>query len=581
MSRSHLWVLLCIAVLALLPLLSLWGHPDSFLGHPESELPVKIWGHVTFSENGIFGGVVDQVSFPHPGPLNNPDPLGSLFFLFLRPLFGISGAYNSLIVLQLALTMGSTWLLARDWLRDDRAAFTSAVAFAFAPLLISYGIASSIIDILHVWPYPLAIWAAVRACRSGHRSEGIAAGVLGGLGFVTCPYNAVVFVVGLSPLALWAFFEHRKGQFRISAGMLAILGGSALLIAGPYALWMRSLMVADASQMSEVMVASTRHYWPYPYLMPGNDRFYSTLSDYFLLGKNSLILRSAGSRFFRSVGPGYAVFCLTFLALGLRHRRGPELRPWLGVTLVSVLASTGPYLLLTNDIGLPFPGNPFWLLPHWLVPGAAQILEPFRYGLPAALGFAMLAGVGTTACMDHLGRWFGLLAPGLLLLGLGTVEPVPTPLPVAEYGQEPTLREIIRNLPPGGIIRLPYYDEGTSRFCRRHFYEQLKHGRPIPDQAAGFPSSYMIENRFLLALLLAERADGFKPLYSHFSTPPTAGTPSERALARAQLVADGFVAIIVDPENYANEPAREEARALLREIGEAQEVGRFQYWRLK
>jgi hypothetical protein len=164
-----------------------------------------------------------------------------------------------------------------------------------------------------------------------------------------------------------------------------------------------------------------------------------------------------------------------------------------------------------------------------------------------------------------------------------TIEPVPTPFPVAELGQEPTLRHIVTTLPPGGLIRLPYYDQGTSRFCRHHFYEQLMHGRPIVDQVAGFPSTYMLQNHLLTALLIAEHSDGFKTLIDQYpaNAQPVSGTPEERAKARQQLVADGFVAIILEPGSYSNDNAREEAHTFLREFGEPEESGKFEVWRLK
>jgi hypothetical protein len=533
--------------------------------------------------------VVDGVAFPNPGPLNNPDPLGTLLVGPLEGLIGLSASYNALILVQLTLTLACTWLLARQWLDDGRAALASAVAFGFCPLLLTYGVSSSVIDILNVWQYPLALYLLVEAWKKRDPRRAMAAGVVGGVAFVACPYNAVLFLPGLAPLGIYGLVHLWKPRGRVRPSLLgltrtdlswkilAFSAAAAALVAGAYGMWMRGLMAAPESQMSEALVSSTRHIWPYPFLMPGNDRYFSALSDYLLLGKNSLVLRNMGSRFFRSVGPGYGVLGLGLAALGLEHRRREEMRPWIGVAALSMLASAGPYLVVADGVSLPVPANIFWLLPHWLSPGASLVLEPFRYGLPAALGFAMIAGFGSLALMNRIGRWVGWVVPFVVLLGLILVEPVPTPLPVAEFPPVTVLQGISQELPPGAVIRLPYYDQGTARFRRIHFYEQLAHGRSIPDQAAGFPSAYMLQNAYLAALLRAEHADGLKTLLDP-AAPPT--TPEQRNEARLQLSKDGFVAIIVDPSRYANAEATQEALALLQEMGQPEEQGDYLWWRL-
>jgi hypothetical protein len=520
--------------------------------------------HETFARIGIFGGFVQESGFPAGGMLNNPDPVGALVTALLQPWVGRASAYNALILLQLGLNVVAARALAREIVGTRIAAWTAAIAYGWSPLALSYGVSSAVTDTLNLWPYPLTILFALRGVRQRSWISGGLAGGIAGLGFISCPYNAVLFGIGLIPLLFWkpvagASWRPILPSFLLAAGVLV----------GAYAGWMSHLMADSSSQMSQQLVDSTRHHWPYPYLQPGGvDRYYSTLSDYVLLGKNSVILRNTGSSFFRSVGPGYGVLSLCVLALTLRHRRVAGQKYWSACVAFSVAASTGPYFAVADGWALPWPANPAWLLPHWIVPGASLLLEPFRYGLPASLGFAMVAAIGTAALMDHFGRWCGYLIPMLLGLELWTLGPFPFPSTVPQ-DSSPLVAALAR-LPDGAILRFPYYFRGTSRFCRWHFYEQLLHRRPIADQPAGFPSQYLLENAFTFALLQAEHADVL-PLVGAENGSLEDGIRNLRA--------DGFVALVVDPDRYSSRATREEAAQILRYLPDPDEVDGYEVYR--
>lgn len=577
-SRRLFAAIAFVIALAATPAVSLIGHPGAFLADHRGELPVKLWVHETFAREGIFGTVVRDVSWPNPGPLNNPDPVGTVITKLGGPILGRAGAYNLLVELQLLAAGFAAFALALDLVGDALAAVTAAAVFGLAPLVLTYCVGGSVTDVLNLWPYPLIFRHGLRAMRGNGRQQWIDAAIAGsfaGIGFISCPYNAVIFVAGSAPAIVWAAARWRAvdplvrradGTGRPWWFVLFAMGISAAAVAGAYVLQMRWLMGSAESQMSDATVAATRHAWPYDYLKPGLvDRYFCTLADFLVVGKEQIIVRDIGSRFIRAEGPGWVVFALVLCGVFLRRRRGVAHGLWLGIAGFSLLAATGPFLPVTDSLAAPWPCNPAWLAIQWLVPGGNLILEPFRYALVVSFALAIPAAFGTLQLMERVGRWVGVAAPLLIVADLAVLSPVPFPMPVAEPLVEKGYRTIIASFPPGALVMLPYYERGTTRLRRIHFWQQLLHRRPIADQVAGFLPDYLLQNGLTAAVIgmegsAAQRALGItKPV----STPPSADVLA----GGAALAADGFVAIIVEPEGYSDVPVLERVRDALAPLG--------------
>ena len=68
---------------------------------PLSELPVKLWVYDAFSEPGLFfGGVVESICWPAPGPLNNADLLGTLVVGGLGGTIGVALGLAGAVALE-------------------------------------------------------------------------------------------------------------------------------------------------------------------------------------------------------------------------------------------------------------------------------------------------------------------------------------------------------------------------------------------------------------------------------------------------------------------------------------------------
>jgi len=558
--------------MAALPALSLVGHPGAFLADPHSELPVKLWTFETFRGLGLLGGQVDVLGYPNTGLINNPDPLGTLLVGLTGGLLGLPRAYNLLVLLQLYLAMLATWALARDLLRDELAALTAAVVFALTPLVLVYPLLCAVTDVLNLWPYPLAVMFALRALRRPGWRDGLLGGGFAGLGFVTCPYNFVIFSALGVPLLLASLLARRRGLVpaqdpsadpgsqRWYRALLALLIG--LVVAGGwYALWMKILMASPSSQVSEELVAATRHSPPYRMLHPSDlKRYTAFLSDYLAVGKQEIIVRDVVSRFYRAFSPGFLAMglCLVGFA-GLKGRRAAAAL-WIGLALFFAVASTGPFLPWDARWSFDSALNPAWLLLHQLHPGGDLILEPLRYGFVVALCLAVGASIGVLVLSRWIGRWVGWLIPVLVVAEVAWLSPVPVPLPVAEPQLSAAYERLDEVLPPGPIIELPYFEVGSQRFDRVHLLHQLVHGRPIADEIVGFPPRYLVENQYLAQLVAAEKP--FGELVIRVTRPRRVNQDRER------LAADGFVGIVVDPAGFDGEERARRVLALLNLVAE-------------
>ena len=565
--------LLLLALAAGLPALSLLGHPGAFLAGPHSEVCVKLFLFDAFRGARLLGGVMDGIGFPNTGMLNNPDPLGTAVFQLLQPLCGDAWAWNLLVIGQIWATMAATWLLARELCGDRWAAVTAALGFGLTPLLLVYPLLSGVPEILHLWPYPLALRAGLRALSRPGWRDGLAAGAWAGVGVVTCPYDAVVFGALAFPLLLWLPVAGRQGlvpsadpgasvagpRQLLRALLGAALGG--LATAGWYVVWMKLLMSGPDSQISADLVEGTRHLPPYRLLHPSEIKRYTAfLGEYFATGAQALVVRDMVSRFYRAFSPGFSLMALALAGVLLARGRRRAALAWPLAAVFAMLASTGPFLPWSAGSCLDGPTNPFWLALYHLLPGAKLLLEPLRYGFAAALALALAASVGVALLARRLGGWVAAVAPALFLAELLLLSPVPVPLPVASLRVSDAYARLDEVLPPGPILDLPYFDRGTQRFQRMHMLQQLVHRRPIPDEVVGFPPRYLVENQFTATLLATEKPYG--ALVVRVVDP--SAVPSDRA----RLARDGFVGIVVDPSGFDSPARAERVLAQLAPLGD-------------
>ena len=400
MSRPSLPLVAGVVLTGLVPLASLLAGEGQVLGDPLGEVPVKLWLVETFAEVGLFGGAVDSIAFPRGGVLNNPDPLGTLVTALLRPVVGRAAAWNLLLAAQLVANAAAVAWLVRRRVGDDAAALTAAVAFALTPLALVYCVAGAITDVLHLWPWPLAIGCFLGAVE-GRWHLGLWAGLWAGLGVVASPYNGVVFAALAPPGLVWLGVALARQRLAPRAVLRA--AGATMVRRRAhrrgFAAWTAALMAAPDSQMSLDAVGATRHVAPFHDLRPGvADRYTAFLADWVAVGKGALVEREQAARFFRAFSPGLVVLGLAMVGLW----RSRSLLWGLGAVFC-VLASTGPFLPLNGALSFDAGGQPRLAAPP---PRPARGGPPPRalpLRLPAVLCLAVLAGHGAVALGEGRG----------------------------------------------------------------------------------------------------------------------------------------------------------------------------------
>jgi hypothetical protein len=555
-------------------LLALALQEGSWLAHPDSELPVRIWCLDAFSGSNIMGSWIRSVGHPYPGVLSNPDPIGSLVWTLVEPALGDAATYNLLVLGIIAANTLAAWLLARDHVDDSLAAATAAVALGAAPVMLSYPLASAIDDVLHLWPWLLALRYGLRALRRPGWGDGLLAGTLGGMGCIASLHNFLIVSVLILPLALGLPLAAREQEDTGDGALLRppprqwLRGlGAAALTMLPIALgwlyWVRVTMHVPGGQMSTDTINRVRHYAPFPNLHTGEGGYVLGLVDYLGLGSDALFTRDLVSHQAIAATPGVLVLALALAGLLVGRSRPRTQLMWLGAAAFAALASTGPFLALTRSLELPVPANPAWLAAYYAIPGGRMVLEPFRYAIPVAMALVVPVAFGARAVREQLGVAVGWALPVLVAVEVLALSPTPFPQPVADLRVPAAYAHLDEHLGPGAIVELPLWDGASSRFVRRHFLHQRVHGRPIMDEVAGFLPRYLPTNELLVAAVLVE---GFRPgLELGRRGDPSRDVP--------KLAHDGFAGVVVDPLGYASPEQAARVVELLSVMGPPVDLG--------
>jgi len=497
---------------------------------------------------------------------------------------GEARAFDALVMGTVWLNMLSAWALARRVWGDAWAATLAGLGVGLAPVVLSYCVMGAITDMLHLWPWLLALvalhaaWVApADAPTRALVLRGASAGALAALGFALSPYNLVLALGGGVPGALlalgWALRDPARRPALVRSAPRA-LGGALLaggLLAGPWALALRGIMDDPASTMSSAYVDATRHAPPWREVRPNHPAGYAArLEEYVATAPGDLLARDVGSHYARTTAVPWVLIALG--CAGALLLRGTGAGRWLAVAGFAAVASTGPYLSVSETIYLTQPVNPAYRVVYHLL-GGRMILEVFRYGVVAAVAAALAAAATVAALRARGGAWraTGPVACALLLAQLCGASPVPWPLPHATPTVSSAYAQLDAALGPGAILELPYFDRGTGRFARVHFLNQRVHGRPIADEVRGFPPRLLLQNPFTVNLLAAEGATGLIRIDKRPEGREDAG---RRALAEA-----GFAGVVVDPAGYATPEALAEVERILGPRYTT--VGDRRVWRLR
>jgi Dolichyl-phosphate-mannose-protein mannosyltransferase len=393
---------------------------------------------------------------------------GALLQAVLSPV----ATFNLLLLISMALTGYTAWLLVRHLTRDGGSAIVGGLVFACSPFYLAHATAGHL-DYLSAEGIPLFCYLFVRALeRKSWQAACYAGLVMAYTALSNWAYQLYLLVFCALFLVYHLIIERRAHlqwsvlkQYMITAVVAGVC--SAPLTVPAY--------LATRSGTYDV----TRYIGGAALFVSDIVGFITPSPNHFMLGKlvQPIFSRFTGGPAEGTVFVGFSVLILA--GLGLRQAGRKLGLFWLAVALVFALVSLGPGLHILGQYQFPqlswmhmgsaaqklgVPMKPEWVqlfdkTPMIPLPGAALQLLPFfqwtrapsRFIVVTMLALAVLAGFGVARIRQAMRgrRWLGLPAPsiatalaGALVLFEFCVVPFPTtPIAVPDFyrrlAQEP------------------------------------------------------------------------------------------------------------------------------------------------
>jgi len=538
--ENRLWIISTL-FLAWLPFLNLgldWS--TQVISIQSSEFPIKVWSYVTFSAPSMwFGGYVNTASFPLTGALNNPDIVAGIAF-WIASLLGFDHytdyglVFNVLLYAVMWLNIASGAFLASQWSVKRWEALVVGVFFAWQPLLISYGFASNITDLIHIWPFAFGLAFLKRAMEEENPETGKYAGGCFALGFLTCPYNFVLFI-SILPMLVWWVIRTDKNWKQLLWNLSVVVG----ILLTLYGLRVGYVMNQSTSLVGADAVESVRHSYPFDGLKGDKEtRFAAFFTELWGVFPRPVVVMEQVARFTRHFQWGVTTWIL--VGIGLRYAKEIRLFALMGI-VIGIGTCVGPFATWSPFHELSGPYNPIFWWSH-LLPLGKMILEPFRYVLVSGVFMTVCVAVAFCWLSTRFNRALSLIL-GLMLLSEVVWRTPQLPLPVQPLPADSRMDSL--PLDDGGVVHLPFFASRSNRFNRYHFFYQLQHKHPISDPIMGFPSPYIINNAVLCQLVHAETV-----IF------PMEFFPCNRETIRKgwkELQTSGIGNIVLDPQKYAPE----------------------------
>ena len=452
--------------------------------------------------------------------------MNSLCALPLTAAFGLEGAYNVLILLILALTGWSAYLLVHQMTGVWPAALLAGLIYGTSPLHVR--LAGQLNVFTLVW-MPLTLLAARRFMATGHGRPAAAMGVCFLANALSCWYHAIalgMFLVAAAAVKVWQAraeavrrFERKRWplfaavllvylvgiQYRIHfhavlwfalfvyfLGLLWVSrGGWAMqilvqrLVIGAVAVGLFALPVVWPMYRSIQSQAWLRETAFSPKVV-----FSADLASYFFpetavdwiaarMPRPDGYVAGPDSGEGPGVFPGFVAWLL-LIAAAVRHvRRGQRGRHWLFLAAVFVIVSLGPVLKFGGVIEWRINESGFVVLPG-MVSEVTAVLEGLRvflrFAFPAYLCVAVFIGLQAAHCLESQtnARARRIVMAGMAVAGcLLAVERLDLPRPV---GRVPAVAvfDWLRSQSDGTVLLCP-----IGRRSYENLYSQTRHEKPM------------------------------------------------------------------------------------------------------
>jgi len=419
--------------------------------------------------------------------LHTLNPINFLITLPVTFTLNLTAAYNTAILVSLALCGLCTYLLALDVTGSRPAALIGGVVFACSGYLLSQ-VAGGHTHMVAAWPLPLAMLALRRTVRSPSLRNMLLAGLALGLNLLADWQYFLFILIWTGWYGCWiiAAPEHlghlyARARFLARLKLIAPLLGAfvvALALASP-------LIVATALASLEVPTAATEGGPNFrlnhsvdlaDLIIPSQlHPLWGTFAEQAQSYKVELHIQSKTAYL--------GVIALALAVLGLRA--GRERAFWAASVVMFILLAMGPRLQIAGwDSGIPLPATILFELPF-----IGIFRYPVRFIAVAMVALAVLAALGMQAVLAmrqasrnepslHGSRQFPDLRTRLIVAGsiaLLALDNLTLPFPLVGIYIPPYYWEIAREPGTFAVMEAPLYS-ATSPF---YLLYQTIHEKPL------------------------------------------------------------------------------------------------------
>lgn len=479
-------------------------HPTSrVVGHPGNDSWNHIWGYWWVGAElsaGRWPIHTDLLSYPRGGTLYFIDTVQAVASWPLQWLGGPALAFNTVIVLQLALAGFAAWLLARRLTGDALASGAALVVYGAAPHLLGQAYNGISETVCAGW-FPLTLLCVLRLMERASVGRAITLALCASACVLTSWYFGLFAALGSLLIIGWQVTQRSWSiQWgRTFAALVGAAAGTLALILPVFGSFSSSLDAEDAlvTRDPAFVEASLINHNITDILAFFRPSRIASPDLHTLYGEELIIVIYLG--WVGLLVAGYALWAT---------RRRREFASWMLLGGVFFLFSLGPYLNVGGEYAELFGRRvPLPFLPLYkALPVFDRISHPFRFVMGVQLALAMLAAHG----LRHLLRRRPLpaqlaIAAGLSILALAeiaTVTPARLPVPTADSTVPAFYTELAADPVAGAVLDLPMTVPNLERAV--YVWYQSVHNRPVPWGLNEPMPRLLLENRLTVTLIRLE-----------------------------------------------------------------------------
>lgn len=281
---------------------------------------------------------------------------------------------------------------------------------------------------------------------------------------------------------------------------LALMGVLIVLTVGPAFYGFKSTLSESGSMVRRERTGEEMRYY-----LSESFHNVSALADFIRPGKDTSRRTYTVDRLTRASYCGYITLFLCMSSLFFVRRRGAGF--WLFTAAFFTIFSLGPFLYLDRGRGL---SEPFFLYKWFYLyfPFFSQVSIPYRFNLPAMLGFAILGGYALAGAFKALNarnsKYISLALSMAVVFEIAVLSPAPYPIPLSGLKAPAFYHELAGNREEFGILDLPLQRNKGELVPGEYFYYQTIHKKGIPYTVEGTIPLYVYQNQFTLELYRQE-----------------------------------------------------------------------------